>query len=154
MIEIEDVIAKICPLLKIIQIDSLPYVRSAMAEQILSLCGVLGKKNTNEIILPIFLALLKDDEIEVRVNLFKKLNEIVKVLGVNTLSQSIIPGLIDLGSNNNWRIRVTAIEYLPYFAKQIGEEFFSDKIMKMIGLLIIDKIFSVRLFFFYHLGYS
>ena len=70
---------------------------------------------------------------------------------MQTLSQTIIPGLVDLGNDNNWRIRVTAIEYLPYFAKQIGEEFFSEKVMKLLNNLVTDKIFAVRyLFFFFH----
>ena len=88
MLDADEVISKICPILKTIQTDAMSYVRASLAEQILTLCGVFGKKNTNEIILPIFLALLKDDEIEVRVNLFKKINEIVKVLG-NILILSI-----------------------------------------------------------------
>jgi serine/threonine-protein phosphatase 2A regulatory subunit A len=80
---------------------------------------MVGKKNTSEFILPIFLQLLKDEESEVRISLFKKLNEITKVLGVDTLSHSIIPALTELGTDKNWRIRASSIEIISFFAKEI-----------------------------------
>jgi serine/threonine-protein phosphatase 2A regulatory subunit A len=63
---------------------------------VLALCGVIDKASTNEHILPIFLALLRDDSSDVRLNLFKRLEELNKVLGIENLSQSIIPALTEL----------------------------------------------------------
>lgn len=48
---------------------------------------------------------MKDEDSDVRINLFKKLNEITKVLGVEALSQSIIPALTEIAADKNWRIR-------------------------------------------------
>lgn len=79
---------------------------------------------------------MKDEDSEVRINLFKNVNEITKVLGVDTLSQSIIPGLTDLSTDKNWRIRCSTIDVITFFAKEIGSEFFSEKVIKIITELI------------------
>lgn len=44
-------------------------------------------------ILPKFLQLLKDDEEQVRMTVFKKVCLISDILGIDTLSQSILPVL-------------------------------------------------------------
>lgn len=71
-------------------------MRSALAENVLALCAVIDKPSTNEHILPIFLALLRDESSDVRLNLFKRLEDLNKVLGIENLSQSIIPALTEL----------------------------------------------------------
>jgi len=59
---------------------------AALASSILTLCPVIGKKSTSELILPIFLSLLKDSDSEVRITLFKKMSFMTRVLGVEALS--------------------------------------------------------------------
>lgn len=113
--------------MKPLSTDTQNFVRSnlifltlvSLSTSFLSLSTMVGKKNTSEFILPIFLQLLKDEESEVRISLFKKLNEITKVLGVDTLSHSIIPALTELGTDKNWRIRASSIEIISFFAKEI-----------------------------------
>ena len=61
-------------------------MRSALAENLLSLCPIIGKAPTNEHILPIFLALLRDESSDVRLNLFKRLENMNQVLGIENLS--------------------------------------------------------------------
>ena len=56
-----------------------------MAENILSLCPIIDKAQTNEHILPIFLALLRDESSDVRLNLFKRLEHLNKVIGLENL---------------------------------------------------------------------
>ena len=93
--DVDDILKQLIPILKIIQTDTNAFVRSififrflldALASSILTLCPILGKKNTSESILPIFLNLLKDTDSEVRITLFKKLSLITNVLGVDALS--------------------------------------------------------------------
>jgi serine/threonine-protein phosphatase 2A regulatory subunit A len=102
--------------------------------------------------LPIFLALLKDTDSEVRITLFKKLSLITKVLGVESLSQSVIPALTELAQDKNWRIRAQTIEVLAFFAKAIvfyssvleGAEFLNDKVIKLLMDWLADRVFAVR----------
>lgn len=80
-------------------------MRCGLAENVLSLCPIVDKGPTNEHILPIFLALLRDENSDVRLNLFKRLEDLNKVIGIENLQQSIIPALNDLSQDKNWRIK-------------------------------------------------
>lgn len=71
----------------------------------LSICPIVGKQVTNEHILPIFLALIRDDNSEVRLNLFKRLEDLNAVIGIEDLQQSIIPSLSELSKDKNWRMK-------------------------------------------------
>jgi serine/threonine-protein phosphatase 2A regulatory subunit A len=71
-------------------------VRASLAENLLSICPIIDKPPTNEHILPLFLALLRDESSDVRLNLFKRLEDLNKVIGIENLSQSIIPALTEL----------------------------------------------------------
>ena len=82
----DEVISSLVPMIKELVNDTQNYVRLALAGSFLSICSLLGKKHTTDHILPIVLQLLKDDDSEIRITLFKKLNEITKVLGLDTLS--------------------------------------------------------------------
>ena len=52
------------------------YVRSALASVVMELAPVLGKAATIEHLLPVFLALLKDDFPDVRLNIISKLEQV------------------------------------------------------------------------------
>ena len=80
-------------------------MRSALAENISAVAPKIDKANTNEHILPIFLALLRDESSDVRLNLFKRIEDLNRVIGVENLSQSIIPALTELSQDKNWRIK-------------------------------------------------
>ena len=87
----------------------------------LSICPVIEKGPTNEHILPIFLALLRDESSDVRLNLVKRLEDLNKVIGLENLQQSIVPALKDLSEDKNWRIKLSVVEQYPALAKQLGE---------------------------------
>ena len=55
--------------------DRRRYVRSALASVVMELAPVLGKAATIEHLLPVFLALLKDDFPDVRLNIISKLEQ-------------------------------------------------------------------------------
>ena len=76
----------------------------------MSLCPIIDKAATNEHILPIFLALLRDESSDVRLNLFKRLEDMNKVIGIENLAQSIIPALTELSQDKNWRIKLSVVE--------------------------------------------
>ena len=103
-------------------------MRAALAENMLSLCPIIEKPATNEHILPVFLNLLRDENSEVRLNLFKRLHDLNEVIGIEELQQSIIPSLTELSQDKNWRIKLSVIEQFPVLARQLGEQFFTDKL--------------------------
>jgi serine/threonine-protein phosphatase 2A regulatory subunit A len=57
----------------------------ALADNILSTCPIIGKAPTTQHILPIFLLLLRDENSEVRLNLFKRLEDLNQVIGIEEL---------------------------------------------------------------------
>ena len=75
-LDAQSIILKIVPNLKDLESDSFVYVRAALAENILSICPIIERGPTNDQILPIFLNLLRDDNSEVRLNLFKRLEHL------------------------------------------------------------------------------
>jgi serine/threonine-protein phosphatase 2A regulatory subunit A len=88
-----------------------------LAENLLSICPLVGKTVTNDHILPVFLALIRDENSEVRLNLFKRLEDLNAVMGVEDLHQSIIPSLQELARDKNWRMKQSVIEQLPVLAR-------------------------------------
>jgi serine/threonine-protein phosphatase 2A regulatory subunit A len=76
LLDSPSIISKIVPCLKKLQTDTFQYVRSSLAENLLALCPVIDKASTNEHILPLFLALLRDESSDVRLNLFKRLEDL------------------------------------------------------------------------------
>ena len=65
-------------------------------------------------------------------------------MGVENLLNSIVPALQELNNDKNWRIRKATIEHLPFFATQIGPQFFSSHIIKLLLACVNDKVHSVR----------
>ena len=100
-----------------------------MAENILSICPIIERGPTNDHILPIFLNLLRDDSSEVRLNLFKRLEDLNQVIGIENLQESIIPSLTDLSQDKNWRIKLSVVQQFPVLARQLGEGFYNDKLL-------------------------
>lgn len=120
------------------------HVRAALAESLPSLCPIIGKKSTTDYILPIFLTLLKDEFSEVRVNLFKHLEDLTKVIDLDSLSSSLLPALNELAVDKNWRTRAAVVEFLPFFAQKMGENFLNDKFSKILIDWLSDRIYGVR----------
>lgn len=95
-------------------------------------------------ILPKFLALLKDDDEQVRMTIFKNVGLICDVLGVETLSQTTMPALNELATHTNWRIRAESIGLYFYFISRSPKEFMDEKNTKLAIDYIRDRAFSVR----------
>jgi serine/threonine-protein phosphatase 2A regulatory subunit A len=56
--------------------------------------------------LPVFLLLLRDENSEVRLNLFKRLDDLNSVIGIDELSTSLVPSLEELAKDKNWRLKI------------------------------------------------
>jgi len=144
LLDVDDIVTKVIPTIKPLAGDQIQHVRAALASSILQLCPLIGKKYTNEHILSIFLLLLRDEFSDVRLALFKNLDEITKVIDIDSLSQSLFPALTDLAVDKNWRTRSASIEFLSFFARKMGEGFLNDKFSKILLEWLHDRVFGVR----------
>jgi len=140
------------PVLKNIPQDTHTYVRStvyhyldSLANSILHLCPVIGKKATIDHVLPKFLIFLKDEqEQQVKQTIFKKVSLICETLGIETLSQSLMPVLDELVVSPNWRTRSESIKILSYLIKNSQPAFLNEKMLKIIIEYLKDKANAVR----------
>jgi serine/threonine-protein phosphatase 2A regulatory subunit A len=73
LIDRDVILARIVPCVQTIASDSSQHVRASLAQQISGLAPLLGKDSTIEVLVPLYLQLLKDDFSEVRLNLISKL---------------------------------------------------------------------------------
>lgn len=88
--------------------------------------------------------MLRDESPDVRLGLFKRLEDLNKVIGIENLSQSIVPALQELSSDKNWRVKLTVIDTFPVLAKQLGEQFFNDRLSNICISWINDSVFAIR----------
>jgi len=77
----------ILPCVKELVVDANQHVKSALASVIMGLSPILGKNNTIEHLLPLFLNQLKDECPEVRLNIISNLDCVNEVIGIQQLSQ-------------------------------------------------------------------
>jgi len=119
-------------------------VKSALASVIMGLSPILGKDNTIEHLLPLFLTQLKDECPEVRLNIISNLDCVNEVIGITQLSQSLLPAIVELAEDTKWRVRLAIIEYMPLLAGQLGVEFFDEKLNSLCMTWLIDHVYAIR----------
>lgn len=96
LLDREVILARIVPCVQALSSDSSQHVRASLAQQISGLAPLLGKDSTIEVLVPLYLQLLKDDFSEVRLNLISKL-EVVNTGGHLSSSRSRRSRTIQIG---------------------------------------------------------
>ncbi|RCI13688.1 hypothetical protein L249_7971 [Ophiocordyceps polyrhachis-furcata BCC 54312] len=141
--------------------DNSQHVRAALGTQISGLAPILGKQETIDHLLPMFLQMLKDEFPEVRLHIISKLELVnqgtktrdgagscctdeVEVIGIELLSQSLLPAIVQLAEDKQWRVRLAIIEYIPLLASQLGVKFFDEKLSNLCMGWLGDTVFSIR----------
>ena len=135
---------KILSCLKNLKSDSLPYVRSSLASNILSMAPIIDTKKTNEYIFPIFLDLIKDEAHDIRMLIIKNLDKLNEVVNVDNYVQGIIPSLIEISDNNNWRVRNQVQEIIPTIARIVKKKIFLENIMPICLKWLTDQVYAIR----------
>lgn len=99
------IMTNILPCIKELVADPNQHVKSALASVIMGLSPILGRHNTIEHLLPLFLTQLKDECPEVRLNIISNLDCVNEVIGIQQLSQSLLPAIVELAEDTKWRVR-------------------------------------------------
>ncbi|KAH6779427.1 protein phosphatase 2A subunit A2 [Perilla frutescens var. hirtella] len=123
--------------------DSSQHVRSAWPYITMGMAPVLGNDVTIEQLLPIFISLLKDEFLDVSLNIISKLEQVNQLIGIDLLSQSLLPAVVELTEDRHWRVRLAFIEYIPLLASR-GVGFFNDKLGALCMHWLQDKVYSIR----------
>ncbi|PSN41046.1 Serine/threonine-protein phosphatase 2A 65 kDa regulatory subunit A alpha isoform [Blattella germanica] len=138
------IMTNILPFVKELVADPNQHVKSALASVIMGLSPILGKHNTIEHLLPLFLSQLKDECPEVRLNIISNLDCVNEVIGIQQLSQSLLPAIVELAEDSKWRVRLAIIEYMPLLAGQLGVEFFDEKLNSLCMTWLVDHVYAIR----------
>eukprot|EP00871_Galdieria_phlegrea_P005584 jgi/Galph1/6026/GphlegSOOS_G4676.1 len=143
---VSEVFEKLYSYSRNLSLDDSPFVRSALASNIMSVAPIAGPEITRDTLLRMFLKLLQDDFSEVRLNIIGSLDKVSQVIGIDKLASDLLPSVVELSEDRNWRIRYAAIELTPTLAKQLGKEYFESD--KKLGILCIqwlsDSVYAIR----------
>jgi serine/threonine-protein phosphatase 2A regulatory subunit A len=112
----EESIDKILIQLKKIEKDSVGYVRAALAGSLLKCAPLIGKQKTNEFLFNIFLSLIKDENHDIRMTLFKTIDSLSQVISIDMFIQSILVSIIEIANNKTWRTRIQICDNIPVLA--------------------------------------
>ncbi len=85
-IQEEVIMTHLLPCVKELVTDANQHVKSAMASVIMGLSPILGKNNTIEHLLPLFLSQLKDECPEVRLNIISNLDCVNEVRSISFIT--------------------------------------------------------------------
>jgi serine/threonine-protein phosphatase 2A regulatory subunit A len=140
----EESFDKVLSCLNALKSDPLSYVRNSLASIILSVAPKIGAKRTTEYIYPIFLDLIKDEDHDIRMVIFKHLDKLNEVVNIDNFVQGIIPSLIEISENNNWRVRCQVEETFPVFARIVTRKLFLDNIMPICLKCLTDPVYAIR----------
>jgi serine/threonine-protein phosphatase 2A regulatory subunit A len=112
----DESIDKILVQLKKIEKDSVGYVRAALAGSLLKCAPLVGKQKTNDFIFSIFLNLIKDENHDIRMTLFKTIDSLNHVINVDMFIQSILVSILEIANNKIWRTRIQICDNIPVLA--------------------------------------
>ena len=143
LIDMED-FDKILSCLKNLKSDPLPYVRSSLASNILSMAPIVNTNKTNEYIFPIFFDLIKDEAHDIRMLIIKNLDKLNEVVNIDNYVQGIIPSLVEISDNNNWHVRNQVQEIIPTIARIVKKKIFLDSIMPICLKWLTDQVYAIR----------
>ena len=135
---------KILQNLRKLEKDQKNFVKGALASNVLKICELIGPKKTNEYIFPIFLTLIKDENIEIRMNLINNLSELNKEIEINNIIESIMPPIKEISANKSWRVRIQIMEIIPVLAKLFNQHLFMSNIFPICITSLMDNVFSIR----------
>lgn len=138
------IMTMILPQIKDLVCDANQHVKSALASVIMGLSPIVGRQNTIEHLLPLFLTQLKDECPEVRLNIISNLECVNEVIGIQQLVQSLLPAIVELAEDTKWRVRLAIIEHMPLLAGQLGQEFFDEKLTGLCMSWLIDHVYAIR----------
>jgi len=138
------IMQNILPQVQELVTDANPHVKSALASVIMGLSPIVGKDNTIEHLLPLFLIQLKDECPDVRLNIISNIDQVNAVIGIQQLQQSLLPAIVELAEDGKWRVRLAIIDHMPLLASQLGEQFFNDKLNDLCMQWLVDHVFAIR----------
>ena len=88
--------------------------------------------------------LMKDEVLDVRLNLIKNISGLNVQLGPDGIKRHLIPMFNQIQQEKQWRFRLSFCEYIPTFYSQLGKSIFDDCFMSFLEIFYTDHYAAIR----------
>jgi len=86
------------------------HIRAVVGQSVFKISQVVGKTATIDKILPICLAMLRDENNQVKLELIKEVVKLESILGSEVLGSKIAPALWEMTNDKSWRVKLEIIK--------------------------------------------
>eukprot|EP00038_Savillea_parva_P007666 m.171747 g.171747 ORF g.171747 m.171747 type:complete len:588 (-) comp13414_c0_seq1:213-1976(-) len=124
--------------------DASQHVRIKLAAVLVEVAAIIGKEQTLESLVPLFIQLLRDENAETRLSVVSGLGKLNDVVGTDVVIEHILPELQHLAEDIQWRVRLAMSEQFPALGKALGEESFDSYLTELLMNWLSDSVFAIR----------
>lgn len=143
-VDADPISVNILPCLNHIANDTEATVKIALAAKMPLLVPKLGKRKFNEFFLPLILALLRDEVLDVKSSMVQNFRPIFEVVSPTVLLDAVDPALAELSKCTIWRHKRTCLDFLVAVAAAGGAEAVRESLLKILLDMVRDIFESVR----------
>lgn len=132
----------ILPLLSTLAQDTAPTVRAAVSIACMELAPGLGEAASKTTLSPLLLLFLRDEVVDVRLNILKRLNLLAPWM--QSFESVLLPAIADLARDLQWRVREAVIMSIPAIAGSLGNSYFQEHLLEIYITAFKDMVSEVR----------
>lgn len=119
-------------------------IRKSYAESLLKISPYFSKSDINKLIIPPFLELVKDDNMEIRVALLHDLELLNKQIPIEEIFDSIYVQILDITQNKSWRFRNMLKQVYEIFGKCLKQTTIINKVFPIYLSWLSDPVYAIR----------
>ncbi|KAI9909649.1 hypothetical protein PsorP6_015123 [Peronosclerospora sorghi] len=130
-------------LLSALSQDTAPNVRTAVSIACMELAPKLGEVTSKSILAPILLLFLRDEFVDVRLNILKGMEFLAQWM--DSFESVLLPAVADLARDLQWRVREAVVLSIPALAGSLGAQYFQEHLLEIYVSAFTDMVGEVRL---------
>ncbi|KAF0698479.1 Aste57867_10902 [Aphanomyces stellatus] len=134
---------EIFPQIQPLSQDVAPNVRTAVSIVTMEIAPKLGEEVTKTSLIPILLQFLRDDVVDARLNVLKRMDAISPWM--SSYESTLLPAITDLSKDLQWRVREAVVLALPSLVSTLGSAYFQQHLLEMFLNAFQDMVSEVRL---------
>lgn len=119
-------------------------VRKEISLRLMELASNINSQNINNLIVPLFIQILRENDNEANVALLSSLLLYADKVDLLGMIPGILPTILEIASETHWRVKYMVIKLIPSFAKVLELNNFNKKLFHLVEMWLSDSIFSVR----------
>ncbi|EQC25018.1 hypothetical protein SDRG_17095 [Saprolegnia diclina VS20] len=143
LIKFSTFMAEVFPQIQPLSQDVAPNVRTAVSIVCMEIAPKLGEDVTKSSLVPIMLQFLRDDVVDVRLNVLKRMSAVSPWM--HSFEGTLLPAITDLSKDLQWRVREAVILALPSLVSSLGATYFQEHLLEMFLNAFQDMVSEVRL---------